>query len=116
MFTLGSSTNVVGQSAPASGATVFRNVRVFDGERMLPAQDVLVENGSIARVGRSLVVPAGASAVDGTGRTLLPGLIDAHTHSFGDALQQAVIFGVTTTSSNRAARLIAQICFRPARW
>jgi imidazolonepropionase-like amidohydrolase len=41
-------------------------------------------------------VPAGAAVVDGDGHTLLPGLIDAHTHAFGAALERALVFGVTT--------------------
>jgi len=86
----------VAQPTPTSGATLFLNTRVFDGERLLPAQDVLIANGLIVRLGQSITPPAGAVMVDGTGHTLLPGLIDSHTHSFEDALQQAVIFGVTT--------------------
>jgi imidazolonepropionase-like amidohydrolase len=81
------------QTAPA---TVFRNVRVFDGERMLPAQDVLVEGGRIARLGERLVAPEGAAEVDGRGKTLLPGLIDSHTHTYGDNARTAIAFGVTT--------------------
>jgi len=34
--------------------------------------------------------------VAGAGRTLLPGLIDAHAHSLGDTLRNALVFGVTT--------------------
>src|SRR6202008_2456255 len=82
------------QTAPAP--VVFRNVRVFDGERMLPAQDVLVEGGRIARLGQRLAAPAGAAEVDGRGKTLLPGLIDAHTHTYGDNARAALAFGVTT--------------------
>lgn len=78
-------------------ATLFRNARVFDGTRVLERTDVLAENGRITRVGRGLRAPAGAAVVDGTGKTLLPGLIDAHTHSLGDALREAVVFGVTTS-------------------
>ncbi|HEX9939219.1 MAG TPA: hypothetical protein VGB15_18900, partial [Longimicrobium sp.] len=81
------------QTAPA---TLFRGVRVFDGERMLGARDVLVQNGRIARVGTGIAAPAGAAVVDGRGKTLLPGLIDAHTHTFGDVGRQALVFGVTT--------------------
>ncbi|HEU0013572.1 MAG TPA: hypothetical protein VFQ45_07795 [Longimicrobium sp.] len=83
-------------AAQQPAATLFRGVRVFDGERVLERQDVLVEGGRITRVGRSLAAPAGAVTVDGAGKTLLPGLIDAHTHTFGEALQEAVVFGVTT--------------------
>ncbi len=95
-FTFAFPASTLAQATPTSGATLFRNVRVFDGERMLPAQDVLIDGGMVVRLGQSVTAPAGAAVVDGAGRTLLPGLIDAHTHSFDDALQQAVIFGVTT--------------------
>jgi imidazolonepropionase-like amidohydrolase len=76
--------------------TFFRNARIFDGERVLERHDLVVEGGLIARVGRGLTVPDGAVVIDATGRTLLPGLIDAHTHTFGDGLGEALIFGVTT--------------------
>jgi imidazolonepropionase-like amidohydrolase len=84
--------------APSSTAApvLFRAVRVFDGERVHARQDVLVRDGRIAAMGTSLAAPAGAQVVDGAGRTLLPGLIDAHTHVFGDALEQALVLGVTT--------------------
>jgi imidazolonepropionase-like amidohydrolase len=77
-----------------SGTFVIRNVRVFDGEKTLPPTDVIVRNGVIASVGTK--APSVLEAIDGTGRTLLPGLIDAHTHAFGDALERALVFGVTT--------------------
>jgi imidazolonepropionase-like amidohydrolase len=35
-------------------------------------------------------------SIPGDGRTLLPGFIDAHTHSWGDALERALLYGVTT--------------------
>jgi imidazolonepropionase-like amidohydrolase len=76
---------------------LFRGVRVFDGAAVMQNTDVLVESGKIARLGRALAVPTNAQVIDGKGKTLLPGFIDAHTHTFGTALQDAVIFGVTTT-------------------
>src|SRR5207237_5381901 len=82
--------------AQAAPATLFRNVRVFDGERMLGERDVLVRDGRIARVATGIPAPAGAAVVDGRGKTLLPGLIDAHTHTWGEATKQALVFGVTT--------------------
>jgi len=72
---------------------LFRNARVFDGTRVIDATDVLVRDGKIAAIGKRLT---GANVIDATGKTLLPGLIDAHTHAYGDALEQALIFGVTT--------------------
>jgi imidazolonepropionase-like amidohydrolase len=89
----------VAAQAPDAPATLFRGVRVFDGARSLGARDVLVERGRVARVGRAgqaLPAPRGAAVVDGAGKTLLPGLIDAHTHSYGDEGRAALMFGVTT--------------------
>lgn len=80
------------QEAP----TLFRNVRVFDGVAVHEGLDVLVREGRIAEVGRGIRGPAGAVVVEGAGRTLLPGLIDAHTHAFTTEPAEAVIFGVTT--------------------
>ncbi|HZJ08262.1 MAG TPA: hypothetical protein VFD39_01080, partial [Trueperaceae bacterium] len=76
---------------------VFADVSVFDGEALLPPTDVLVEAGQITAVGDDLEVPDDAQVIDGSGKTLLPGLIDAHVHTFTPAmLQQALVFGVTT--------------------
>jgi imidazolonepropionase-like amidohydrolase len=89
----------VAHSADTAGVsqTFFvRDVRVFDGDRVIAATDVFVRDGLIARVGRHLTAPAGVTVVEGAGRTLLPGLIDAHTHSWGNARRDAVRFGVTT--------------------
>ncbi len=54
-----------------------------------------VIDGRISKV-TSKIAPQGKTVIDGRGKTLLPGLIDAHTHTWGDALTQAVGFGVTT--------------------
>jgi imidazolonepropionase-like amidohydrolase len=75
---------------------VIRNVRVFDGRRVTGDADVWVEGSTIKAVGNQLKVTGEVEVVDGTGATLLPGLIDAHTHTWGDALKDAIIFGVTT--------------------
>ena len=85
---------------PPAGASaksfVVRNVRVFDGEKLLPAADVSVEDGLVKALGKNLKVVAGTKEVDGAGGTLLPGLIDSHTHAWANALDQALVFGVTT--------------------
>ncbi|HEY3885433.1 MAG TPA: amidohydrolase family protein, partial [Vicinamibacterales bacterium] len=71
------------------------NVRVFDGSSVIEHATVVVDHGTIVSVGES-PVPANIDTIDGAGKTLLPGLIDAHTHAFGDALERALVFGVTT--------------------
>lgn len=74
-------------AALASGAAradsvLFENVRVFDGvsPALSAPTNVLVTGNEIAAVDAAATAPAGAQVIDGTGRTLMPGLIDAHTH------------------------------------
>lgn len=84
-------------NAKSAAVTVFRNVRMFDGKTVIPATNVVVKGRRIVAVGRRANVPSGATVIDGKGRTLLPGLIDSHTHAYSAAhLRQSVVFGVTT--------------------
>jgi hypothetical protein len=76
--------------------TAIRNVRLFDGRTVLPSATVVFSNGLITAAGASAKVPDGATVIDGSGKTLLPGLIDAHTHIFPGSLERALRFGVTT--------------------
>ena len=84
-------------AAPAAAQTwAVAGVRVFDGESVVERATVVVRDGRIAAVGPDVQVPADAETIDGTGRTLLPGFIDAHGHSRGDMLHRAAVFGTTT--------------------
>jgi len=84
-------------AAPAPGGlTAIVGVRLFDGEKVLENATVVFRPGAIVAAGAGVPVPAGATIVEGRGRTLLPGLIDAHTHAYGEALERALAFGVTT--------------------
>ena len=75
-------------SAPpaADGRLWLTNARLFDGTSR-PVRDgasVLVQDGAIERVGdASDAPPEGAVTIDLAGRTLMPGLIDAHAHAKG---------------------------------
>lgn len=69
--------------APArADVTLFENVRVFDGSSpaLSAPTDVLVRDRLIERIAPDVTAPEGARVIDGGGRTLMPGLIDAHTH------------------------------------
>ena len=74
---------VADAGAPDTAAVVLvRAGRLFDSERgvLLPAHDILIRDGRIAAVGEHLAAPAGARVLDLSRYTVLPGLIDAHTH------------------------------------
>jgi imidazolonepropionase-like amidohydrolase len=81
---------------PAGAYTAIVGARVFDGDRMLARATVVLEGDRIAAVGEAVPVPPGAHVIDGTGKTVLPGLIDAHTHATDGSLERALVFGVTT--------------------
>ena len=82
--------------APPAPGFVVRDVRLFDGERVLEQATVVVREGRIVEAGPGVAVPPGLEVVDGRGHTLLPGLIDAHVHTWGNALAETLNFGVTT--------------------
>ena len=80
-----------------STVIAFRNVRVFDGKDVKPSTTVIVTDQVIAEIGPGVAVPENAEVIDGRGKTLLPGFIDCHTHTFfAEHLEQAAVFGVTT--------------------
>jgi imidazolonepropionase-like amidohydrolase len=81
-------------------ALVIEHVSLFDSVRaaVRPATTVVVAGGRIAAVGPDGTVerPPGAEVLDGSGKTLLPGLWDMHVHlSHGDGLLD-IANGVTT--------------------
>ena len=74
---------------------LFTNVRILDGTGTLPyAGSVLVQGNRIAQVGRSTapIRSSAATVIDGAGATLMPGMVEAHTHfSWNDAASLAGI-------------------------
>jgi imidazolonepropionase-like amidohydrolase len=94
------------QTAPPE--TAFRNVRVFDSARQTLTEptDVLVRGNRIASIGR-FDAALGATTIDGAGRTLMPGLIDAHVHMMFSSLPQFALLtsdiGFVNIVASRAA-------------
>jgi imidazolonepropionase-like amidohydrolase len=85
---------------------LFRNVRVLDvvkGE-LGAATDVLIRGNKIAAIGSSPKASRDARVIDGNGRTLMPGLIDAHVHiGFGSLLLPQLYDPKTTPEKLGAA-------------
>lgn len=81
--------------AASAAPTLVQDVRVFDGERVHERRSVLFDKGLIVDADFRGPAPVDARVVNGAGRTLLPGLIDAHTHAFRYH-ELPVLFGVTT--------------------
>ena len=63
---------------------LFTHARIFDGTNAEcpEGMNVLVADGRIQEVSAKPIAAAGARAIDVAGRTLMPGLIDAHTHAY----------------------------------
>jgi imidazolonepropionase-like amidohydrolase len=75
---------LLGLCASASADDVlFENVRIFDGKgaALSAPSSVLVQGKLIARISTSPIAAEGAQRIAGNGRTLMPGLIDAHWHA-----------------------------------
>src|SRR5688572_1009740 len=59
---------------------VIRHVRLFDGDADRGVVDVAVRGDRIVRIGSVDGGCAGATSIDGTGKYLVPGLVNAHVH------------------------------------
>jgi imidazolonepropionase-like amidohydrolase len=86
-------------TAPVQTAIWFKDVAVFDSKAgtVTPMAQVLVRGGLIESVTTGVAAPPnsdGAQVIDGTGRTLIPGLIDVHAH---------VTFSAITVAEGMAA-------------
>jgi imidazolonepropionase-like amidohydrolase len=87
---------------------LFENVRIFNGvsDRLSPASNVLVVGNTIARISSApIAIPPETSVqrIKGDGRTLMPGLIDAHTHM----AMADTPFGILLTADPSYGMLVA---------
>ena len=102
------SATALGQ-APAAGTTVFEGARLIVGDARPPIENAsfVVTGGRFVQVGRAadVKVPAGATRVSLAGKTVMPAIIDTHTHlsqtreTLTDDLRRRAYFGVSAALS-----------------
>ncbi len=99
--------------AQASAATLFVNANVFDGKSasIIRGVSVLIEGNTIKSISKTPIqAPKDAVVIDCAGRTLMPGLIDNHTHIFmagssqARMLDPAVTFEALEATASEEAR------------
>ena len=99
-----------GQTSEGVGVTVFEGARLIVGDDSAPIENAtfLVRDGRIMQTGMSgeVEVPEGATRVSLAGKTVMPGIIDTHTHLRSDMretliedLQRRAYYGVVATMS-----------------
>src|SRR5438477_6373802 len=84
--------------------TLFEGARVITGDGSAPLEDavILMENAKITGVGHKgdLTAPPGAARVDLTGKTVMPALVDTHTHLGWAVIKTGKIGADTYTKEN----------------
>ncbi len=91
-------TRLSGQAAqaPAPSIVAIRNATLITVSRgTITNGTIVMRDGKIAAIGANVSIPAGATVVDGSGKFVTPGLIDAHSHIGNDAINE----GATAVSS-----------------
>ena len=70
------------QAPSDTGVTALTGVRIIDGTGgpAIERGTIVISNGRITAAGASVQVPAGATRVDLAGKTVMPGMINAHAH------------------------------------
>ncbi len=92
LFACVAAASVAGAQQPAAktaGPTLIKNATVLTVTKgTLQNTDVLLQNGKIAQIGKNLTAPAGAQVIDATGKYVMPGIIDPHSHTMADAINE----------------------------
>ncbi len=105
---LGLAASGVAQTPPPARTILFQNVRIFDGKGagLSAPSHVLVRGNKIERISAQPIPVdrrADSVLIDGGGRTLMPGLIDAHTHIMFATVPQAAVLTSDVAFINVAA-------------
>lgn len=97
-----SSSMAISVAAQSGGNSVLiKNATVMTATKgTLENTDILVTNGKIAKIGKNLSAGAGVAVIDATGKFVTPGIIDAHSHSMLDSINEGA-FSVTSMTGTR---------------
>src|SRR6266478_6091309 len=91
------------ESGPATpGVQAWVGARIIDGtgKPAIENATLVIRNGHVEAVGKRVKIPAGAERIDATGKTIIPGLINAHGHlNSDDRLGVYLRDGITTILS-----------------
>ena len=76
--------------APTAGTLVaITNANIMTASRgNIMGGTILIRNGKIAEIGANVTVPAGAKVIDGRGKWVTPGIIDAHSHTANEGINE----------------------------
>lgn len=75
--------------AQQRGEILIKNATVLTAAKgTLENTDLLIRDGKIARIGKNLTAAAGATVIDATGKFVSPGIIDCHSHTMLDAINE----------------------------
>lgn len=101
-------TTVGAQQSPPSKVIAVRASRMLDVKSgsVVPNAVVLIQDDKITAVGPSLKIPAGAEVVDLGNATLLPGLIDCHTHLMARISDEPQGYGLSLLTKSQAFRAL----------
>ena len=91
------SSGAIAQKNDASKQILITNAKIFNGtdNNLAEGMSVLVEGNKISKISKSISAPKEAIVIDAEGKTLMPGLIEGHSHialsgvTFGDVFVQA---------------------------
>ncbi len=107
---------LAGCSGSSDGVIALEGATLIDGSGGEPIKDalVLVQHGHIQAVARvnEIRVPRGAQVVNLIGKTIIPGLIDAHAHVERWAAQRYLAWGVTTVRDLGASSTDSSIALK----
>jgi imidazolonepropionase-like amidohydrolase len=96
------SINLIGlklASAQSKNEILIRNATVMTAAKgTLENTDILIQNGKISRIGKNLKASSNAQTIDASGKFVTPGIVDCHSHTMLDAVNE---FSYSVTSMTR---------------